>query len=47
MNDCKNEFPSEWFENAKLSSKKDISLNFFGVNASLSLKTRKEKSRFK
>ena len=46
MTDCVNEFPKEWFENAKLSSThKDISLNFFGVDASLSLKIWKEKWR--
>ena len=39
MTDCTNEFPSDWFENAKLSpSGKDISLNYFQVDASLSLK---------
>lgn len=38
MTDCQNEFPPEWFENAKLSpNKKDIKLNFFQVNASLPL----------
>ncbi|MCG8685635.1 MAG: hypothetical protein MI892_12220 [Desulfobacterales bacterium] len=38
MNDCREEFPSEWFENAKLSpGKKDISLNYYKVNASQSL----------
>ena len=38
MTDCVNEFPKEWFENAKLSpSKKDIELNYFGVDASLDL----------
>ncbi|WP_073048744.1 hypothetical protein [Dethiosulfatibacter aminovorans] len=40
MTDCINEFPEEWFENAKLSFfKKDISLNYFGVDASLPLET--------
>jgi len=35
MTDCREEFPSEWFENAKLSpGKPDHKLNFFGVNAS-------------
>ena len=29
MNDCKNEFPSDWFTKAKLSEVKDISLNYF------------------
>ncbi|MFO7611573.1 MAG: hypothetical protein R6W99_03680 [Clostridia bacterium] len=44
MNDCKDEFPPEWFENAKLSpSKKDISLNYYGVDASLPLDEWKKK----
>jgi len=39
MTDCKDEFPEEWFENAKLSpDHKDISLNYFAVDASLPLK---------
>lgn len=39
MTDCKNEFPAQWFVNAKLATgKKDISLNFFQVDASLPLK---------
>lgn len=39
MTDCKDEFPSDWFENAKLSpKKKDISLNYYQVDASLPLK---------
>jgi len=38
MTDCTGEFPSAWFEKAKLSPQgKDISLNYFGVDASLSL----------
>ena len=38
MTDCIDEFPKEWFFNAKFSSqKKDISLNYFKVDASLSL----------
>ena len=38
MNDCKNEFPSDWFENAKLSPQfSDKRINFFKVDASLSL----------
>lgn len=40
MTDCQNEFPKDWFENAKLArDKKDISLNFFAVDASLPLST--------
>jgi len=39
MTDCTNEFPKDWFTNAKLSpEKKDAALNFFGVDASLPLK---------
>lgn len=34
LNDCKNEFPAEWFLDAKLSEVKDISLNYFSVDAS-------------
>ena len=35
LTDCQAEFPSYWFEQAKLSaSKKDISLNYFSVDAS-------------
>jgi len=35
MTDCRNEFPSDWFENAKLSPhRRDKSLNFFAVDAS-------------
>ena len=38
MNDCKNEFPEEWFTNAKLSMlKKDVNLNFYKIDASLPL----------
>lgn len=39
MTDCQDEFPNERFNNAKLSSdKKNPKLNFFWVDASLSLK---------
>jgi hypothetical protein len=38
MTDCKREFPKDWFSKAKLSPfKKDISLNYFGVDASMPL----------
>jgi len=37
LNDCKNEFPKDWFVNAKTSKTKDINLNYFGVDASQSL----------
>jgi len=35
MTDCQDEFPEDWFTNAKLCHEKhDPALNFFGVNAS-------------
>lgn len=35
MTDCRDEFPSSWFEQAKLCHERhDAKLNFFGVNAS-------------
>lgn len=35
MTDCRQEFPAEWFEHARLNSlKHDPDLNYFGVNAS-------------
>ncbi|MFL0800961.1 MAG: hypothetical protein K6L80_10960 [Agarilytica sp.] len=34
LNDCKKEFPADWFANAKLSKTKDITLNYFSVDAS-------------
>lgn len=44
MTDCTDEFPADWFENAKLSpSRKDINLNYFKVDASLPLKEWKDR----
>lgn len=44
MTDCKKEFPKDWFEKARLSpQKKDISLNYFGVDASKPLSYWKKK----
>lgn len=37
LNDCKYEYPEEWFINAKLSEIKNIELNYFSVDASQSL----------
>lgn len=38
LTDCKGEFPPSWFVGAKLSpNRKDISLNYFSVDASQSL----------
>jgi len=38
LTDCQDEFPNDWFTNAKLSpDKKDVSLNYYSVDASQSL----------
>jgi hypothetical protein len=38
LNDCRQEFPSDWFEGSKISSaQKDVNLNYFKVDASQSL----------
>lgn len=44
MTDCRNEFPSDWFEHAKLHpGSHDPQLNFFKVNASQPLSVWQEK----
>ena len=44
MTDCRDEFPDEWFDQARLASgPRDPALNFFGVNASKPLSTWREK----
>lgn len=44
MTDCRKEFPADWFTKAKLSpQKKNPKLNYFGVDASLSLKAWKKR----
>jgi len=44
MTDTRKEFPASWFEGAKLSpSKRDASLNFFGVDASQPLSVWRKK----
>jgi len=43
MNDCYDEFPKSWFENAKTSITKNIQLNYFKVQASLPLSHWREK----
>jgi len=44
MTDCRDEFPADWFEKARLAPRrKDPTLNFFGVDASLPLSHWREK----
>jgi hypothetical protein len=45
MTDTRDEFPAEWFVHAKLSpTRRDCSLNYFGVDASLPLSVWREKA---
>ena len=45
MTDCREEFPDDWFENAKLDAKRSNSdLNFFGIDASKPLSYWQQKS---
>jgi hypothetical protein len=44
LTDCREEFPSDWFEKAKLCHERhEPGLNYFGVNASLPLSAWREK----
>jgi hypothetical protein len=44
MTDCRAEFPATWFERARLSpTRRDCSLNYFGVDASQTLSVWREK----
>ena len=48
MTDCKDEFPLEWYKNAKLCHEKhDSNLNFFKVNASQPLSVWRKKGWIK
>jgi len=43
LNDCTDEFPNKWFENAKLSQRADPSLNYFGIKSRQPLGVWREK----
>jgi len=44
LNECRDEFPDDWFENARLSdAEPDPKLNFFEIDASQSLQVWQEK----
>jgi len=43
LNDCRNEFPKSWFDGAKLSTKADPALNYFGIKSRQSLSYWREK----
>ncbi len=42
-NDCRNEFPPSWFENARISEAPDPDLNYFGVKSRQPLSVWREK----
>jgi len=42
-NDCTDEFPEDWFENASISDKPDISVNYFGIKSRQPLSVWREK----
>ena len=42
-NDCTDEFPKQWFENAKLSDNPDASVNYFGIKSRQPLSVWREK----
>ena len=42
-NDCHDEFPESWFENAKTSECPEISMNYFGIKSRQPLKVWREK----
>ena len=43
LNDCKDEFPRDWFAEAKISSTPDASLNYFGIKSRQPLSHWREK----
>jgi hypothetical protein len=43
LNDCRGEFPEDWFAGAKLSDRPDPKLNFFGVKSRQPLSVWREK----
>lgn len=43
MNDCRAEFPDDWYKDAKLSDKPDPSLNYFGTKSRQPLSVWREK----
>lgn len=43
INDCQDEFPEEWYEEARLSDKPDPDVNFFGIKSRQPLSVWQEK----
>ena len=43
LNDCRDEFPDDWFETAKIAEKADVNLNYFAVKSRQPLAVWREK----
>jgi hypothetical protein len=43
LNDCRDEFPAEWYKTARLSDKPDASINCFGIKSRQPLQVWQEK----
>ena len=43
LNDCRDEFPEEWFRTARLSDRADPTINFFGIKSRQPLSHWREK----
>lgn len=43
LNDCRAEFPEDWFENARLSDRPDPEMNYFGIKSRQPLAVWREK----
>jgi hypothetical protein len=42
-NDCREEFPADWFEDAKVSDTPNVELNYFGIKSRQPLSTWRDK----
>lgn len=43
LNDCRDEFPAAWFDNARISDVPDMGLNYFGIKSRQPLTVWKDK----
>lgn len=43
LNDCRDEFPADWYENARINDRPDPSLNYFGIKSRQSLEIWRQK----
>lgn len=43
LNDCRAEFPADWYENAKLSALPDAAVNYFGIKSRQPLEVWRQK----